>query len=149
MGSSSLREELFSTFLKAHGSVASLEKDSDKDDQHSRKDTESDKQRDKQERRERAVREREQKVRAERSQVEATIDRSRMELNKEEGDLAFRCAECYHNVEYIAHANDPISPCRTMLTDAIRDPTVWLLLAAMLLAQRFLPRCHGMVYFRS
>ena len=46
------------------------------------------------ERKERAVREREERVKAERSKVEADIDRSRMGLNKEEGELEFRCAAC-------------------------------------------------------
>ena len=44
------------------------------------------------ERKERAVKEREEKVKVERSKLEAEIDRSKLGLTKEEGELEFRCA---------------------------------------------------------
>jgi heat shock protein beta len=43
-------------------------------------------------RKEKAVREREEKVSAERSRVGAEIGRSRLALNKDEGEREFRCA---------------------------------------------------------
>jgi len=52
------------------------------------------------------VKEREEKIKAERGRVEADIGRSRQGINKEEDEREFR----------------------TMLTDAIRDPKVRLLL---------------------
>ncbi|KZT72468.1 HSP90-domain-containing protein [Daedalea quercina L-15889] len=106
VGSSSLREELFNTYLKAHGEtspVATPANEHDKTD-GANPETADERERKRRERKERAVREREEKVKAERNKVEADIDRSRMGLNKEEGELGFR----------------------TMLTDAIRDPqTTW------------------------
>ncbi|PCH41166.1 hypothetical protein WOLCODRAFT_71349 [Wolfiporia cocos MD-104 SS10] len=108
--SSSLREELFNTYLKAHsGSNASDAVPVDKSGElHEGNETKGEgedkeeRERRRREKKERAVREREEKVRAERSKVEAAIDRSRMGLNKEEGELEYR----------------------TMLVDAIRDPLV-------------------------
>jgi hypothetical protein len=44
------------------------------------------------ERKERAVREREEKVRTERERLEADIGRSRMGMNQEEGGREFKCA---------------------------------------------------------
>lgn len=45
----------------------------------------------KQEKKERAVKEREEKVRLERERVEASTRKSRMDLNKEEGEREFKC----------------------------------------------------------
>lgn len=45
----------------------------------------------KQERKERAVKEREQKVKAELSRVEMNIEKSRMGINKEEGERDYKC----------------------------------------------------------
>lgn len=157
VGSSTLREELFNTFLKAHGSTAPLEPntagvDHETVSEDARKDSLVDKKREKQERRERAVREREERVKAERSQVEASIDRSRLDLNKEEGELAFRCAMCLlRQLRSLAHPSiDGIGlHYRTMLTDAIRDPTVRLLHIMELCSDYTLCRLHGMVSFRS
>jgi hypothetical protein len=39
-----------------------------------------------------AVKEREEKIKAERDRVQANIEKSRVGLNKEEGELQFRCA---------------------------------------------------------
>lgn len=47
----------------------------------------------KKEKRERALREREQKVRTDLLKVEAQIERSRVGLNKEEDERDFRCAQ--------------------------------------------------------
>ncbi|KAI0824787.1 hypothetical protein BC628DRAFT_1377732 [Trametes gibbosa] len=107
VGSSSLREELFSTYLKAGASDDAARSSSlgNAWEQLSKKTPVEDAEeraRKKEERKERAVREREDKVRAERTKVNADIDRSKLGLAKEEGELEFR----------------------TMLTDAIRDPQV-------------------------
>ncbi|KAG6899518.1 hypothetical protein C0993_009574 [Termitomyces sp. T159_Od127] len=104
VGSSSLREELYTTYIKSHRG--------EEDEQtisgpiHSNDDAKQDlpetneRQRLREEKKERAVREREQKVRVERERLEADIDRSRNDVNREEGERVYK----------------------TMLVDAIRDP---------------------------
>jgi hypothetical protein len=90
VGSSSLREELYNTFIKAQEGMPSSEKSvAIEDDGPTVEDKVS-----KQERRERAVRERQAQVEAERQRVEADIDRSKFTLNQEEGEALFRCANC-------------------------------------------------------
>ena len=95
VGSSSLREELFNTFLKANfngpsashpvaSSSKSLEKRTEDDPEEA--------ERKKKEKREQALREREQKVKADLSKTEAQIERSRAGLNREEDERDFRCA---------------------------------------------------------
>ncbi|KAJ3810029.1 Hsp90 protein-domain-containing protein [Lentinula aff. lateritia] len=98
VGSSSLREELFNTFVKAKLGSTSVA-NTDSTDQ---KDNEISKSESKKEKKERAVKEREEKVRLEREKVEANTRKSRMELNKEEGERVFN----------------------TLLLDAIRDPQI-------------------------
>lgn len=95
VGSSSLREELFNTFLKARVS-------SSKDDEVTMSQNpvatlkaanpngETGPQRKRLERKERALKEREEKVRAQRGRMEAEIGRSRVDLNQEEGEREFR-----------------------------------------------------------
>ncbi|KIP08319.1 hypothetical protein PHLGIDRAFT_18947 [Phlebiopsis gigantea 11061_1 CR5-6] len=107
VGSSSLREELFNTFLKARGTTTAstfepgqVQPASEGADYEDVDDVE--KERRKRERKERAVKEREDKIRAERSKLDAEIDKSRSGLNKEEAEREFR----------------------TLLVDAIRDPQV-------------------------
>ncbi|KAJ4478050.1 Hsp90 protein-domain-containing protein [Lentinula aciculospora] len=96
VGSSSLREELFNTFVKAKiGS--SFAPDTDSTDKKSNEITKSESMKEK---KERAVKEREAKVRLEREQIEERTRKSRMFLNKEEGERDFN----------------------SLLTDAIRDP---------------------------
>lgn len=94
VGSSSLREELFTTFLKAQHQPSNdspIASESLGTSHTERTDiSAAEKRRVLKERKERAVREREEKVKAERSKVEAQIDRSRTGLNKEEGDREFR-----------------------------------------------------------
>ena len=96
VGSSSLREELFNTFLKVNvdGSPASHptassshvpEKKVEEDPEEA--------ERKKNEKRERALRERERQVKTDLSKVEAQIERSRAGLNKEEDERDFRCAQ--------------------------------------------------------
>ncbi|KAI0650305.1 hypothetical protein C8Q79DRAFT_902891 [Trametes meyenii] len=107
VGSSSLREELFNTYIKAGASDEAAKESTPNDaaahpsGEASAEDQEE-RERRRRERKERAVKEREERVRVERSKVEADIDRSKLGLSKEEGELQFR----------------------TMLTDAIRDPQV-------------------------
>ncbi len=96
VGSSSLREELFNTFLKAHQYPP---KDSpgflgDTDSSHAGQFEldPAEKERLRKERKERAVKEREEKGKTERNKLEVQIDRTRTGLNKEEGEREFRCA---------------------------------------------------------
>lgn len=98
VGSSSLREELFNTFLKAGASGPSAEQEKTSKDVSQPLVTEEDeaeRERRRKEKKERAVKEREEKVRAERNKVEAEIDRSKLGLTREEGELEFRCAHQY------------------------------------------------------
>lgn len=99
VGSSHLREELFNTYLKAHGETQPLApgdaKAGDHVDSTHTEENPGERERKRRERKERAVKEREEKVRAERSKVEIDIGRSRMGLDKEEGELEFRCAACF------------------------------------------------------
>ncbi|KAF5388027.1 hypothetical protein D9615_000399 [Tricholomella constricta] len=110
VGSSSLREELFNTFLKGSHSkaVSQVEEPAvqgtQEDEVEWREMGEEEKQRKRKEKKERAVKEREVKVRLERDRVEVDIGRSRNNVNREEGERVFK----------------------GMLTDAIRDPqTTW------------------------
>ncbi|KAG6810417.1 hypothetical protein H0H92_011956, partial [Tricholoma furcatifolium] len=108
VGSSSLREELFNTFLKGnHGKETKphiSEPVSSTDDKATAKVDEEEKQKLRAEKKERAVKEREQKVRLERDRLEADIGRSKNDINREEGERDFK----------------------SMLVDAIRDPqTTW------------------------
>lgn len=84
IGSSSLREELFKTFIK--GSQRPL----------ASRNTETmlsgPAVLSREERRERAMREREQKVKAELSRIEMSIERSRVGINQEEGERDYKCA---------------------------------------------------------
>lgn len=95
VGSSSLREELFNTFLKAHqypsrnspGPVGSSQAE-----KHEVGSAGAEKERLRKERKERAVKDREQKIKTERTMLGVQIDRTRTGLNKEEGEREFRCA---------------------------------------------------------
>ncbi|KAK0468346.1 Hsp90 protein-domain-containing protein, partial [Desarmillaria tabescens] len=103
VGSSSLREELFNTFQKAREkgrgeTAATVENPPD----NTKIDADIDESERRRLRKEKAVKEREEKVRIERGIVEANIGRSRNELNKEEGQRDFK----------------------TLLTDAIREPQI-------------------------
>ena len=95
VGSSSLREELFDTFLKVNVGGSSTLRPYASTSHSPEKKAEEDPEeaeRKKKEKRERALREREQKVKADMSKVEAQIGRSRAGLNKEEDERDFRCA---------------------------------------------------------
>ncbi|KAI0774144.1 hypothetical protein C8Q74DRAFT_813049 [Fomes fomentarius] len=105
VGSSSLREELFNTYIKAGATDTAEDNKSPGVTSQSQpsptpKQDEEEHERRRKDRKERAVKDREEKVKAELSKLEAEIDRSKRGLTKEEGELEFR----------------------TMLTDAIRDP---------------------------
>jgi transcription elongation regulator 1 len=94
VGSSSLREELFNTFLKARGiPSSSTPEPGETEEKRPNVEDEVDEEQKRKERKERAVREREEKIKAERSKLDAEIDRSRSGLNKGESELEFRCAE--------------------------------------------------------
>lgn len=100
VGSSTLREELFNTFLKAYetSKLQTSKPESGELDPNAQEEIEStetseaDRERFRRERKDRAVKERANKIRAERSKVEADIDKSRQGLNKSENELEFRCA---------------------------------------------------------
>ncbi|KDQ64486.1 hypothetical protein JAAARDRAFT_117992 [Jaapia argillacea MUCL 33604] len=100
VGSSTLREELFNTFMKANTTSSSALPETSSEEQPEPTLSEGDKEQQRRERKERAVREREERVKSDRDRLEADINRSKMGLNKEEGEREFR----------------------TMLVDAIRDP---------------------------
>ncbi|KAI0307113.1 hypothetical protein B0F90DRAFT_1622551, partial [Multifurca ochricompacta] len=100
VGSSSLREELFNTFLNAQANRAAIgqcEKDAADVSSVDEEANEAQKRKD---RKVQAVKEREERIKAERERVQADIEKSRIGLNREEGELQFR----------------------TLLTDAIREP---------------------------
>ncbi|KAJ7904478.1 hypothetical protein B0H14DRAFT_2663034 [Mycena olivaceomarginata] len=104
VGSSSLREELFNTFLKGKSlsSAAPVEDAPKAADTEEREESYEEQQKKRRERAEQAVKEREEKVRADLGRVEAEIGRSRQLGDKEEGEMLFK----------------------SMLTDAIRDPQI-------------------------
>ena len=89
VGSSTLREELFNAFLKAHGSSDSKNQDDVNDPQSSTPVDETEVGRKRQEKRERALKEREEQVRAQRGRTEVEIGKSRLGLTKEEGERVF------------------------------------------------------------
>ncbi|KAE9410486.1 HSP90-domain-containing protein [Gymnopus androsaceus JB14] len=99
VGSSSLREELFNSFVNAKFGNSLLTTPTNGEEQRT---DELAKSESKKEKKERAVKEREEKVRFERERLEANTMKSRMELNKEEGEREFN----------------------NLLTDAIRDPQI-------------------------
>lgn len=90
VGSSSLREELFQTFLKARGSSTSYRSPIPGKETGKHDDTPEDSVRRRREKKEQALKEREEKVRTERSRMDAEIGRSKMSLNTEEGQREFR-----------------------------------------------------------
>jgi heat shock protein beta len=96
VGSSSLREELFTTFLKAQQPNSMIAEGAAGQSLESPQKEEpfdwATQDRKRQDRKERAVKEREEKIKAVRGQVEADIDRSRHEIDIEEGEREFRCA---------------------------------------------------------
>ncbi|KAH9977725.1 Hsp90 protein-domain-containing protein [Lactifluus volemus] len=98
VGSSSLREELFNTFLSARSSQAIPDQSKKQIDASSVEQVDEIQKR--KDRKAQAVKDREEKIRAERERVQANIEKSRIGLNREEGELQFR----------------------TLLTDAIREP---------------------------
>ncbi|KAF9534344.1 Hsp90 protein-domain-containing protein [Crepidotus variabilis] len=99
VGSSSLREELFNTFLKGLNNGAHANVDSGKAMRR-----EDDVKMSSQERKKKAVRDREEQVKAQKERVDATIEKAKMGSDREEGERVFM----------------------TMLTDAIRDPQATL-----------------------
>ena len=99
VGSSLLREELFSSYLKANGAMATTISEDTGGTAHEgtggealAEEDEAEREKKRKARKERAVKEREEKVQAERNKLNAEIDRSRSGLNREESELEFRCA---------------------------------------------------------
>ncbi|KAH9482626.1 Transcription elongation regulator 1 [Psilocybe cubensis] len=101
VGSSTLREELFNTFIKDRGFQHKPEQNAalqpNSPTTYGQAEGEE-----REERRKKAVKEREEKVNAERRRLDADIERSKMGIDKEEGERTFR----------------------TLLTDAIRESQV-------------------------
>jgi hypothetical protein len=86
VGSSSLREELYNTYIKtlATAKVQAPAKEMDEDAMVVEQES-------KESRRERALKEREQKVKAEQGRVSMNIQKSRQGMNQEEGERMFKC----------------------------------------------------------
>ncbi|CAK5262727.1 unnamed protein product [Mycena citricolor] len=100
-GSSSLREELYDTFMKGNAlSSASGSKAIEKEEDKPEEETYEEQQRKRKERASQALKDRESKVKADMERVDAQIGRSRQISDKEEGELLFK----------------------SLLTDAVRDP---------------------------
>ena len=91
VGSSSLREELFNTFLTSQF-IRTVPDPSDKPVVDATSVEEVDETQKRKDRKAQAVKEREEKIKAERDRVQANIEKSRVDLNKEEGELQFKCA---------------------------------------------------------
>jgi hypothetical protein len=133
VGSSSLREDLFNTFVKASTSSSSQRP---ADEEMGRPDEQMPQEQEpleegiqerlRQERKAKAVKEREEKVKADRDRLEADIGRSRMGLNRDEGEREFRCASLHGPLlcSCSVALKGSCSSYRTMLTDAVRDPQV-------------------------
>ncbi|KAG8917257.1 hypothetical protein FRC01_002580, partial [Tulasnella sp. 417] len=104
VGSSSLREELFQTYLKARinpNNQPEASSSRSSDSKPAPEDPEAKRKRERQERQQKALREREQQARKDKAKVEKDITRSMGQLSEKE------------NVDEFM----------TLLTDAIRDPT--------------------------
>lgn len=86
VGSSSLREELFNTFLKGKASsgVKEHSEEAPGNEEAAKGDSS-----DRQERRVKAVKEREEKIQAERRRLDADIERSKKGIDQEEGERLF------------------------------------------------------------
>ncbi|KAJ7781274.1 Hsp90 protein-domain-containing protein [Mycena metata] len=141
VGSSSLREELFNTFLKgtSTASASQAEGTSKVDDTPQAEESYEEQQKKRQERAKQAVKEREEKVRADLHRVEGEIGRARQMGDKEEGELLFKCAVCF------SYPEQPVAwrlfhflpPFRSMLTDAIpniREQMTWEIFVPLLSA---------------
>lgn len=126
VGSSSLREELFNTYKKTLSGGLTNSSNSNRPES-SETSKEAQIRKDK-ERKERAVREREEQVRRERERVAAETAQSRKALTREESELEFMCAAFHLFLHLCARLSALILGCsfhrRTLLTDAIREPTV-------------------------
>jgi hypothetical protein len=86
VGSSSLREELFNTYLK--GISVSTSNNAKESEPGNPKPMERES---REARRERALREREQKVKIEQGKVNIAIEKTRTGMNLEEGERLFKC----------------------------------------------------------
>jgi hypothetical protein len=95
VGSSSLREELFNTFLKGTSAPSTSKAENTLKPDHEspgEEDTYEEQQKRREQRAKQAVKEREDRVRADLGRVEAQIGRSRQLGDKEEGEMLFKCA---------------------------------------------------------
>ena len=86
-----MREELFNTFLNAQSNKTAPDQ-SEKQDAGVPSPELRDETSKREDRKAQAVKEREEKIKIERERVQATIEKSRIGLNREEGELQFRCA---------------------------------------------------------
>ena len=87
VGSSSLREELFNTYIKT---LASMGSSTVKTEEELEAEKEAEKEAKRKEKAERAVREREDKVRVQQKKLEEEMVRSREGLSKDEGEQLFK-----------------------------------------------------------
>jgi hypothetical protein len=147
VGSSSLREELFNTFLNARSNRTAPDQSEKQVAPERGGETQNRKDRAAQ-----AVKEREEKVKTERERMQVTIDKSRIGLNREEGELHFRCAAVNRSrfCGACAGAHRCVTfLCRTLLTDAIREPQVRGDFLRGQPSDRLLLRRHGNHLLRS
>lgn len=131
VGSSSLREELFGTYLKTlTGQNGFSTRSPDRGESKSnREDDEATAENKRREKRERAIREREEGVRAKLRRMEVQTERARQELSKEEVEAQFECVRFtaffpwLELVHRVAHAGSS-HLYRQIMTDNIREATV-------------------------
>ncbi|KAG5636611.1 hypothetical protein H0H81_007408 [Sphagnurus paluster] len=102
VGSSSLREELFNTFLKGKNTRVFQEPSASSTQVVEEDEDMEDKERLRKQKKERAIQDRQQKVQQERERLEVDIGKSRNDVSREQGERDYK----------------------TMLTDAIRDPQI-------------------------
>ena len=91
VGSSSLREELYNTFMKGRISQPSVDLSAVDNSDQIVDDHVKDVASDRQERRDKAVKEREDKVKDERRRLDAEIEKSKSGIDREEGERSFMC----------------------------------------------------------
>lgn len=116
---------MFNTFLNAQSNKAELDP-SEKQDTEVLSTELGDETQKRKDRKAQAVKEREEKIKIERERVQATIEESRIGLNREEGELQFRCAAATYSGSGVVCWRSRIIVlfCRTLLIDAIREPQV-------------------------
>lgn len=107
VGSSSLREELFNTYIKTLATAKVQAPVEEEDGMIVEKES-------KESRRERALKEREQKVKAEQGRVSMNIEKSRQGMNQEEGERMFKCVLSTYRVSWLRLCTDCLPFCPSL-----------------------------------